>query len=172
MGQWSLQADHLGWRSCSAEVAWPLDGHTLAGGGLGWRRGRLGMLILEMLGPGAGARLQIPVRQPMARPYGPEWQCFMILPGIRDVEMMARLEWRSGSLPTLGLTAAHRQVGVGLGSGGIWLAWTGRGQGARPWRCIVGVFRGNVPWSGVDWGPARGLGPDPGACWPNRPTLP
>lgn len=149
------------------EVVVPCAREVGVGVGLGWKRGGIGLVAVQWVGERSGGRVVIPVWQPMAQPFAPEWQGIFVLPGWQDVGVQVAIDWIPGSAPGLRWWAHHRAMEVGLGSDGAWLAWSAPGGRGR-WRCSIGVMRGNVPWSGVDWGVAHGLGSDPGGWRPFR----
>ncbi|MBL6646076.1 MAG: hypothetical protein ISP55_06460 [Flavobacteriales bacterium] len=147
---------------CQAAVAF--DTRTSAGLGLAWDGAGVGQCLLSASGTDWAVQVWMPLRQPAAQPFQPEWQGGVAFPLERSARGFAMMRWRAGSLPRLALVGEFQRWACGVGASGAWWSrqMTPSESGGVPWSLSLGLLRGNVPWLGVDWGVPYSVGSDPG----------
>jgi len=146
---------------CQAAVAF--DAQTSAGVGLAWDGAGVGQCLLSAGGPDWVVQVWVPLHQPVAQPFQPEWQGGVAFPLEREARGLALMRWRPGSLPRLTLLGEFKRWTCSVGASGAW--WSRRlksSESGVPWSLSLGLLRGNVPWFGVDWGVPYSVGSDPG----------
>ncbi|MCH1581996.1 MAG: hypothetical protein L7S63_02670 [Flavobacteriales bacterium] len=145
------------------QAAVAIDPRTSAGVGLAWDGAGVGQCLLSAGGPDWAVQVWVPLRQPAAQPFQPEWQGGVAFPLEEEARGFALMRWRPGSLPGLTLVGEFQQWACGVGASGAW--WSRRMTSSKSgvsWSLSLGLLRGNVPWFGADWGTPMCTGSDPG----------
>lgn len=160
----SLLAGPGGLECLKIEIALPLGSDMQWGGGLGWRRDKVGTALLAVSKEGMAARLSIPIVQPAAQPFVPSWW-FGVAVAVEEIgKLRVTVEWTPGAWPRLALRASGPTIRAGAGSDGAWVGWTATdGLGPSTGLSLkLGILRGDIPWGGIDFGSATDVGSDPG----------
>ena len=130
-------------------VALPFDAHrTLALGVSGSLEEALGVRFGLALAAGAAFEVQWPVLQHPAMPLRPVWRAAHPLDFGRGATGAAFGSWRPGRPPRIWLSANRGEWGVMVGSGGVQVSHSFRGD-RLPIRWQIGWMRAGIPWAGA-----------------------
>ena len=158
--KWSLAKGQAGPWSGGFMSDFPVDDKFRLGAGV-FRHGQgLASIMLGGADKNCAFQIHIPVIQPSAQPYGASAWCGC---NLTAVQWPARVQLvlRRGGHAALRLSVKGAKWEVWMGSEGVAVFRTWSRQGRPDWRLGAGALRGDIPWTGADWGGTDGMGSDP-----------